>query len=90
MSLKIIHDMRNCFQIRNKQTILEHGRSVLKNFLIIKRKLELNRFNENDPSWLSAHRLLILESLYSNNIMNKYLTLHDCGKPYCQELNEFG
>lgn len=86
----VIHDMKNCYQIPKKQNILEHGRSVLKNYLIIKNKLETKSFNENDPSWLIKYNDLIMEKLYAISTMNKYLTLHDCGKPYCIQSNEYG
>lgn len=68
------------------QNILEHGRSVREHYLAIlehlQGKIDLNSFdNWKLPEWVDSYREPILANLPSLYVMDRYLTLHDCGKP---------
>lgn len=68
------------------QTILQHGQSVREHYFALVEHLKGN-INLHDydnwliPEWFDEYREQILKSLPSNYVMDRYLTLHDCGKP---------
>lgn len=74
-------------------SVLEHGVSVNNKFK------ELYNYLYNDtelkskwklPDWLIENKEFIKEKLYSLDIINEYQIYHDCGKPYCLNIDEEG
>lgn len=77
--------MMDCEQTKG-QNVLQHGRSVREHYFALVDHLEgrvnLNEFsNWRIPEWVDTYREEILGSLPSRYVMDRYLTLHDCGKP---------
>ena len=86
--------MMDCDQTKG-QNVLQHGRSVREHYFAIVEHLEgktdLNIFeNWKIPEWVDQYRERILETLPSRYVMDRYLTLHDCGKPVVREVDEEG
>lgn len=77
------------------QNVLQHGRSVREHYFALLDHLE-GRVNLADygnwrvPGWLDVHREAIRAALPSRHVMDRYLTLHDAGKPRVLEVGEDG
>lgn len=87
-------DMMACDQTKG-QNVLQHGRSVREHYFALVDHLEgLHDLNKTDnwklPTWADTYKEQILSSLPSRYIMDRYLTLHDCGKPAVREVDEDG
>jgi hypothetical protein len=87
-------EMENCEQTKG-QNVLQHGRSVREHYFALLEHLngtiDLSQFsNWKIPAWVDEYRTQILDSLPSRYIMDRYLTLHDCGKPAVREVDENG
>lgn len=81
--------MRNCEQTKGL-SVLAHGISV-KNYLfdLINhlKSGEPLKYEWKLPEWVYDNKNLLLSSLPSNKILQRYAILHDCGKPFCQEID---
>jgi hypothetical protein len=42
------------------------------------------------PKWLVEYREQLSQCLYDDTILNLYILYHDCGKPFCLEVDEAG
>jgi hypothetical protein len=78
--------MQNCEQTAG-QTVYQHGISVHSYFTQI-----VNGDTENMriPDWFNQYRDRILANLYDSDTIYNYTVYHDCGKPYCREVDENG
>lgn len=89
-----IEKMINTEQAKG-QNILEHGRSVREHYFALVEHLNQD-VNLDDypnwkvPAWLDTYREQLLELLPSTYVMDRYLTLHDCGKPAVLEYDADG
>lgn len=77
------------------QNILQHGRSVREHYFglveHLKGNIDLSQYdNWKLPEYLNTYSKQILEHLPSNYVMDRYLTLHDCGKPQVLEYDDEG
>lgn len=77
------------------QNILQHGRSVREHYFALVQHLEgtvdLTQYdNWKIPEYLHTYATQILQKLPSTYVMDRYLTLHDCGKPEVLEYDENG
>lgn len=86
--------MKNCDQTKG-QNVLQHGRSVREHYFAItdhlKGRVDLgDKTNWRLPAWVDEYKKEILVSLPSDYIMDRYLTLHDCGKPAVRTVDEDG
>lgn len=83
-------DMRACEQARG-QSVLEHGEGVAATFLTLVRHI---RDGGDAPSWWRipewAQDPALLDRLPPMETMLEYLTWHDCGKPFCLEVDSEG
>ncbi len=91
---KLSDEMMNCEQTKG-QNVLQHGRSVREHYFALvghlKGRIDLNEAsNWRIPAWLEQYSEQILYSLPSAYIMDRYLTLHDCGKPAVREVDDEG
>ena len=84
--------MKNCEQTKG-MSVLTHGISV-KNYLFdLINHLETNAPLQYDwvmPDWIYENRELILSNLPSEQTLKRYAILHDCGKPFCRQVDESG
>lgn len=77
------------------QNILQHGRSVREHYFALVEHLQ-NDVDLKDydnwklPVYLDKYRNEILQKLSPTYVMDRYLTLHDCGKPAVLEYDEEG
>jgi hypothetical protein len=89
---QLLKDMESCDQTKG-MSVLDHGDMVkeyfldLYNHLYNECKLE---FEWKLPEWLIENKNIILNHLYHEYIIQEYLLLHDCGKPYCRIVDEEG
>lgn len=86
--------MMDCEQTKG-QNVIQHGRSVREHYFALLEHLEGNRnlsqtSNWIIPEWVDTYAEKILETLPDRYIMDRYLTLHDCGKPDVREVDEDG
>lgn len=83
--------MQRCFQTAN-QDVYQHGESVRDYYFKLIEMLESNTIMEGwrIPNWFLEYRKEILNSLMSKDIISEYTLFHDCGKPYCRTIDEFG
>lgn len=78
--------MQNCEQTTG-QSILDHGLSVWK---------QLQKLTTGDtsdmrlPQWYTQYKDQILSSIHPSHILEQYATYHDCGKPFCLEIDAEG
>ncbi len=74
---ELIQKMSECEQTKG-QSVLEHGVSV-KNYLF-------DLINH----WVLENKDLLLSSLPDDETLELYTIYHDCGKPFCLEIDENG
>lgn len=82
--------MKSCQQTP-KQNVYEHGLSVWRHFQQI---VEHLRTGSEIPDWWRLPQWLyadgILEKLMPIDIINEYIVMHDCGKPFVLEISKDG
>ena len=86
--------MRDCEQTKG-QDVLAHGRSVREHYFALTDHLagrgDLGgRDNWRLPSWLAEYRDQLAGALLPAVVMDRYLTLHDCGKPSVRTVDAEG
>jgi hypothetical protein len=86
--------MMDCDQTPG-QNVLQHGRSVREHYFALLGHLEgtvdlSTASNWKLPEWVDTYKEQILATLPSRFVMDRYLTLHDCGKPAVREVDEDG
>ena len=84
--------MKSCPQTPT-QSVWEHGVSVSAYFQDLYKHLKFGRHLRKEwrlPEWIYEHKELILGELASMQTITKYQVFHDCGKPYCREVDEQG
>lgn len=78
--------MKNCEQTAG-QSVWDHGVSVHQYFnRIINGDTEGMRI----PDWFIQNRDKIIANLHSTQVIHDYTVYHDCGKPYCREVDSEG
>ena len=84
--------MTECEQTKG-QSVLEHGISV-KNYLFdLVNHLRSNtplQYKWKLPDWVLENKDLLLSSLPDDETLELYTVYHDCGKPFCLEIDENG
>ena len=84
--------MKNCDQTKG-QSVLQHGISVKNYTFDLINHLKYGtplKYEWKLPDWLYENKDLILSNLPSDRTLKYYTILHDCGKPYCLEIDEDG
>lgn len=79
--MNLIHEMKSCEQTSG-QSVLDHGASVYGFFLDL---TDAKSYVWKLPDWLEKSLHVIKNNLYSPEIIEEYLVMHDCGKPFCKE-----
>lgn len=84
--------MTNCEQTQG-QSVLQHGESV-KNYLFdllnhLRNQHQL-KYDWLLPDWIYENKDFILNSLPSDQTLDLYTTMHDCGKPFCLTIDTDG
>jgi len=69
------------------QSVLEHGESVWK---YTQRILKQDFEGMKIPNWLKDNFGEIISNLHYPKTIQEYNELHDCGKPYCLEVDSDG
>jgi hypothetical protein len=78
--------MHHCPQTEG-QSVLEHGFSVNQYFRDI---IGPSLFPWKLPDYFDFYRELLVATLYPLDVVDRYTTYHDCGKPYCIVSDELG
>lgn len=89
---QLIRDMKDCEQTKG-QSVLQHGISVKNYTFDLLNHLRFGtplKYEWKLPDWLYEHKDLILSNLPSDKVLKYYTILHDCGKPYCLEIDDEG
>ncbi len=84
--------MSNCEQTKG-QSVLQHGESVQKYLFDLINHLRSGSPLEYEwrlPDWVLENKDLILSSLPDDETLGLYTVYHDCGKPYCLQVDEDG
>lgn len=86
--------MAECEQTKG-QSVLQHGASVREHYLALvdhlHGKVDLNQFdNWRLPDWVDEFKGQLRDSLVDVWVMERYLTMHDCGKPEVREVDADG
>ena len=88
----LIKDMKSCEQTQG-QSVLEHGISVKNYTFDLINHLKYNtplKYEWKLPDWLYENKDLFINNLPSDKTIKYYTVLHDCGKPYCAEVDKDG
>jgi hypothetical protein len=90
---QVIKDMKACEQTKG-MSVLEHGDMVRDYyhdlyFHLYEEDTAL-RFEWKLPNWLLENKQYILNELCHDYVIQEYLIMHDCGKPYCRTVDEDG
>jgi hypothetical protein len=91
---KLSAQMEDCPQTEG-QNVLQHGRSVREHYFTLLDYIHGEVTLENAPNWripewVDANLSLIKKNLLPRYVMDRYLTLHDCGKPAVRTVDENG
>lgn len=78
--------MKNCEQTAG-QSILDHGLSVWQQ---LKRLLEGDTSGMRLPQWYTLYRDQLISTAHPAWILERYAIYHDCGKPFCLEIDADG
>jgi len=89
---EVTQEMKNTEQMTGL-SVFEHGVSVNNKFIELYDYL----YNGKDlvsewrlPEWVESNKELIKDKLLPLDIINEYQIYHDCGKPYCIEIDSDG
>lgn len=84
--------MKACEQTKG-MSVLDHGYLVCKYY----DDLYFHLYEDTKlcyewilPDWVYENKQLILEKLFHEYILQEYMIMHDCGKPYCRTVDEEG
>lgn len=78
--------MQSCQQTPT-QNVLQHGESVWK---FTKQIISGDFTNLKLPDWFLSNHRYIVNNLHPYSIIKEYNIFHDCGKPYCLEVDSQG
>ena len=93
LQITSLHEaMESCNQTRGL-SVLDHGKYV-KNYLFdlihhLRNKSPL-KYEWCLPNWVYENSEFILRNLPDDKILSLYTTYHDCGKPFCLEIDNDG
>jgi hypothetical protein len=91
---ELSYAMMDCEQTKG-QSVLQHGRSVREHYFALVRHLNgtTNLHEASNwvvPEWVDTYKTQILAALPDEYVMDRYLTLHDSGKPAVRVFDEEG
>lgn len=84
--------MQACEQTTN-QSVLEHGLSVRNYLFDLLEHLEkgnILKYVWKIPNWIYENKEFILSKMCDTFTLESYTLYHDCGKPYCKNIDENG
>lgn len=83
--------MQNCPQT-DTQSVYQHGISVKEHIFELISFLKTGQIAEGWrlPTWMHDYRIYLLNYILSEDIIEEYTIFHDCSKPYCLTIDEFG
>jgi hypothetical protein len=84
--------MSQCEQTQG-QSVLDHGKSVESYLFDLINHLRDGKslvYEWKIPDWVYEHKDLLLSSLPDDETLSLYTRYHDCGKPFCVEIDENG
>jgi hypothetical protein len=84
--------MKSCGQTET-QSVLQHGYSVKNHLFDLVDHLEYGtplKYTWKLPEWVITHKDLFLKQLPSRETLKLATVMHDCGKPFCLEIDETG
>jgi hypothetical protein len=84
--------MKACPQTES-QSVLQHGFSVKNYVMDLLHHLEKGtplKYEWRIPEWLYENKDLILSNLVEKDSLKLYTIMHDCGKPFCIQIDEEG
>lgn len=88
----LISAMKSCGQTET-QSVLQHGYSVKNHLFDLLDHLQFDtplKYTWCIPEWVYTHKHILLENLPSRNTLKLATIMHDCGKPFCLEIDENG
>lgn len=75
-----------------EQSILDHGISVRNHLFDLIDHLKGNnlKYEWKLPTWLLENKKLFIDSLLDDDTLELYTIYHDCGKPFCIQIDTNG
>lgn len=90
---QLLKDMESCKQTAGV-SVGKHGEMVRDYFMDLYLHLVHDdcdlQYQWKLPKWVYENKALIVEKCYGDSTMQWYLLMHDCGKPYCREVDADG
>jgi hypothetical protein len=89
---ELILRMKSCPQTV-ELSVYEHGILVAAEYLLIISAMQSEKFTLTErsfPKWMILYRNDILNLLPDNDIVMAYALFHDCGKPFCWQVDSEG
>lgn len=85
----MIQAMKQCEQMPG-QTVYQHGESVWDHFCSLEGMLRSGQIESGwrIPDWFLQRPHAILSNLLDQEIVRLYTLHHDCGKPYCMQVDK--
>lgn len=81
--------MIKCEQTQG-QSVYQHGISVNQHLEELIYSLDSPSKDWKIPNWANQYRDELLANLHDKDTISKYTIYHDCGKPFCLEIDENG
>lgn len=88
---RVVRDMQNCEQIEGL-SVLGHGLAVRDRLFELLDYIDGAplRSDWRLPDWVDKYSDQLRERTFDRYTLAKYTIFHDCGKPYCREVDEEG
>ena len=93
ISITALHEaMKSCEQTKG-MSVLQHGESVKSYLFDLLEHLRNNKplkYEWRLPDWIYSEKDYILSKLPNDSTLSLYTKYHDCGKPFCLEIDSEG
>jgi len=91
---QLLKDMDACEQT-NGISVSKHGNMVRDYYLdlyyhLAYKDCDTLQYKWKIPKWIYENKTLLVNESCCDYIMQEYLLMHDCGKPYCRTVDENG
>jgi len=88
---EMVQAMLRCEQTKG-QSVYQHGQSVRCHFMDLLCLFEGGQPDKEWrlPDWIDDYKSQILTNLYPQDTFLRYAIYHDCGKPFCREVDGEG
>lgn len=89
---QLLKDMESCEQTAGV-SVAKHGEMVADYFIDLYNHITIGsqlKYDWKLPKWIEENLFKLLNECCNYGVMQEYLLMHDCGKPYCREVDADG